>query len=455
MSKMHNRRDAEQFEVEIESLGTGGDGVGRYKSRTVFVPFTIPGEIVRARAIDTTETVIHAEGVTLVDASADRVLPRCPHFGIGRCGKCHWQHIDPAVQALIKQDMLAEALERGGVRGAPIRPIIASPQAWGYNHHMTFSVGGHDAEPILRPVSDPAPDDAPPLDGEAEAEPAPPLMINEALYLGFPDYHDEARLIRIEECHILHPDLLALYAQIDLDLSNYRRVKMQIGSDGAMMLILTALEDSAPELLTELRVSVNLILPDNEPMNLIGDSHTVYEVLGHPFRVTAGSYFRPHLGQMPNLVNAVIDLLAPQPHESILDLYAGVGVFSAFIAPRADLVTLIESYPPAVTDADVNLAQFENVDVIEGGVDMVLSALDEPYHAAVIDPPPKGITSEALTLLRESGVQRAVYLADDPVGFAKTVRQFGKAGYQLASVQPIDLAPQTAWVDLVALFVQG
>ena len=461
------RRD-DLIQVEIDSINGDGVGVGRFKSRTVFVPYTIPGEIVSARPIKTNETSIQARGVTLIDASADRVLPRCPHFGVGRCGGCDWQHIDPAVQALIKQDVLTEQLERGGLRNPPVQAIIPAPHAWGYHYHMTFIVADRATGKAPNPPSDTRANQpqrgasTPPLqDGEGEIsseleetdiEAMSPENPN--LYLGFASADDDGRIIPIEECHILHPELLDLFQQLDLDLSNLRRVKMQIGTDGAMMLILTAMTDQAPEIRTDLPVSINLILPDNEPMNLIGDSHSFYQIGARLFRVTAGSYMRSNVAQIPALVDAVINLLDVQPDESVLDLFAGVGVFSAFLAPRDDWVTMIESYPPAVTDADENLGDLDNVDVIEGGVDDVLETLEERYHAAVIDPPSRGISDGAIQSLVELGVQRIVYVANEPALFAREAKKLIKAGYQLRAIQPIDSAPQTVFVELAALLVR-
>src|SRR5690606_14532643 len=146
-------------------------------------------------------------------------------------------------------------------------------------------------------------------------------------------------------------------------------------------LIFTVTEDAAPELEADFPASINLILPSNEPVNLIGESHSRYVLNGRTVRVTAGSYIRPNVDQIPNLVDALESLLDLTDGERVLDLYAGVGIFSAALARRAALVTLVESYPPAVTDADLNLSDFDNVDVIEGGVETVLESLDENYDA--------------------------------------------------------------------------
>jgi 23S rRNA (uracil1939-C5)-methyltransferase len=412
-------RGEQTFEVTIETMATGGAGLARRAGRMIFVPYTIPGERVVARVTRQQGDVLHAEGVTLIDASADRVYPVCPHFGPGRCGRCQWQHIAYEAQLLLKQDILADQLERvGGLKESQIarvlRPPIASPEQWGYNYHMTFTV-------------------------------------TDAGTLGLPTLDDRG-IFPIRECHILHPDLLALYEVLDLDLSGIRRVKLQIGTDGTPMVILMMAEDAAPELEADLPASVNLLLPDNEPVNLIGDSHSFYHIDQRAFRVTAGSYFRANVGQIARLAREVETLLDLPSEAAVLDLYAGVGVFSAFLAPRARQVTLVESYPPAVTDADDNLSDFDHIDVIEGGVEAVLPALEDRYDAAVIDAPSQGMSSAALDALTALDLAHFVYLSDSPAALAREIKRLGRKGYHVTAVQPIDLAPQTYYVDSIARF---
>lgn len=404
----------ETIEVELTAMAHGGSALGRYEKRTVFVPYTIPGERVLAEIVEDRGRVAFARGVQLLDASADRVYPRCPHFGPGRCGQCHWQHIDYPAQLLLKQDVLADQLARiGGFDDADVQPVIPSEQIWDYNYHMTM-IAREDGQPGFAAT-----------DGD--------------------------RVILIDECHILHPDLLALYETLDLQFDGLRRMRLQIGMDGSPMLILTMADDNAPELHLDLPASVNMILFDNEPVNLIGDSHSRYLVNEQPFRVTAGSDFRPHVAQIPRLVQVVLSMLELTGIESVLDLYGGVGVFSAFLAHQADLVTLVDSYPPAVTDAEVNLADFENVDLIEGPVEEVLPDLEDEYDAAVLDPPGEGLSVDAVDLLAEMKIPRLVYVSSDPATLARDARRLCNQGYVLRTVQPIDLAPQTYYIDSVAL----
>ncbi len=402
------------IELELNAMAHGGKALGRDGKRTVFVPYTIPGERVLARITQDKGRVAFAEGVRLLEASADRVYPRCPHFGPGRCGLCHWQHIDYDAQLLLKQDVLADQMARiGGFEDADVQPVIASPQAWGYNYHMTM-MAGENGQP------------------------------------GFPGV-DEGRIILIDECHVMHPDLLVLYDTLDLQFDGLRRLRLQIDSDGSLMLILTMANDNAPELHLDTPASVNMLLVDNEPVSLIGESHSRYIVGGHSFRVTAGSFFRPNVAQIPNLVDVVLSALDLTGSEFVLDLYGGVGLFSAFIAPRAELVTLIDSYPPAVTDAESNLDAFEHVDLIEGSVEDVLSGLEDSYDAAVLDPPGEGLSVEVIDMLGQLQVPRLVYVSSDPATLARDAQRLCQQGYTLRGVQPIDFAPQTYYIDSVAV----
>lgn len=407
--------EAERFELELETMAHGGSALGFHQGRPVFVPYTIPGERIMAQLVEREKRIDRAVGLTLLEASADRVFPRCKHFGPGKCGRCQWQHIDYAAQLLLKQDVLADQLARlGGFEDADVRAVIGSPEQWNYNHHMTL----YAAE-----------------DGT----------------LGFPSASG-AGLQAIEECHILHPDLLALYHAIDMELPGLRQMRLQIGTDGSHMVMLTIAGDEAPELEADLPTSVNLLLEDGEPVNLIGESHTRFLVRERMFRVTAGSNFRSNVSQLDHLIEVVLDALALNGKHAVLDLYAGVGLFSAFIAPHADLVTMVDSFPPAVTDAETNLAELDNVDVVEGSVEEMLDELDEgAYDAAVLDPN-DGLSLDVIDLLGEVRIPRLVYVSSDPATLARDGKRLAAKGYRLGTVQPIDLNPQTYLIDSVAIF---
>jgi 23S rRNA (uracil1939-C5)-methyltransferase len=408
-------------ELEISGMAQGGRGLAKLDGKTVFVPYTLPGESVTVEITRRRGSALFARGLRLRAASADRVPPRCSHFGPGRCWECQWQHIAYPAQLLLKQDVLADQLSRQGklpdaLIEAVLRPALPAPETWAYNHTLRLSRDRQGNWGLRR---------------------------------------DGGGFQAIDECLITHPDLLELLRQLDLDYTPARRMILRRGGDGRLMLIFEVSAEEAPDLRADLPLSVNLILPDREPINLIGDAFSHYSIAGHNFRVTAGSSIRSNIAGVELLVNQVMRALQLQGGERALDLYAGVGVFSAFLARRAALATLVESYPPAVSDADVNLQGMDNVDVVEGQVEAVLADMEREgarYEVAVVDPPSSGLGQEVIERLSRLGIERLVYVSGDPASLARDSRQLIDAGFLLRAVQPIDLAPQTYYISALAIF---
>ena len=409
-------------DLDISDMAHGGHAIARHRSQTVFVPYTLPGESITARITSQRGAALFARGLRLKAASADRALPQCRHFGPGRCWGCHWQHIDYDAQLLLKQDVLADQLARVGKLPARLiesvlQPVAPAPTVWAYSHQLKLTRSQDGAWGLRR---------------------------------------QKSRAIEtITECHLVHPELLEILAELDVEYDRAKRMTLQRGADGRMMLIFAVDEEDAPQLSTDLPLGINLILPSNEPINLIGDAHSVFRIAQRDLRVTAGAYIRANISQIDRQVAEVMQGLNLTGRERVLDLYAGVGIFSAFIASRAALVTLVESYPPAVSDADVNLMAHDSIDIIEGQVEEVLADMAEQqarYEAAVVDPPPRGLGKEVIKRLSQLHIRRLVYVSDAPASLARDSRLLLDAGFRLQKIQPIDFAPQTYYIHAVAVY---
>ena len=246
--------------LDIRDMAAGGRGLGFHRGRPVFVPYTIPGETITAQVTGERGKATFARGLRLRAASADRVSPRCRHFGPGRCWSCHWQHIAYPAQLLLKQDLLADQLSRLGklpdaLIADVMRPVTPARQQWAYNQALRLTRDAAGAWGLRREKRD------------VEA---------------------------ISECHVTHPELLEALAALDLDYTPARSLTLRRGSDGRIMLIFGVETEAAPELHTDLPVSVNLVLPDREPINLIGDAHTHYSIADQTLR---GNSRRGHTAQ--------------------------------------------------------------------------------------------------------------------------------------------------------------
>jgi len=399
-------------------MAHGGAALGRYGGRTIFVPYTLPGEHITARVVQDKKRFAYAEAIKIDKPSPDRVEPPCPHFGPGQCGGCQWQHIDYEKQLAHKRAVVGDQLVRIGKFKKPVvHPTIPSPTPWEYRAYMTYTL-----------TSDGVP----------------------GLYST-----DNNTIIPIETCHILDPALAETYNQLDVSSLKVTRIKFQVGTDPEdRMLILETSDNLAPELEVDLPVSVNLLLSDNEPVNLIGSPHVTYRIGERDFRVTAGGFFQANPPMAEVLVGQVLDRLGLEGNETVLDLYSGVGLFTAFIAEQAGLVISVESYPPAVTDAEENLNDLTNVDIIEGSVDVVLEELDGPIEAAVVDPPRTGLQGSAIKEIGRLAIPHLIYVSCDPATLARDARELTRYGYRLLDVQPVDMFPQTFHIESVATLIQ-
>jgi 23S rRNA (uracil1939-C5)-methyltransferase len=391
--------DNEVFELELTGIAHGGSAVGRHEGRAIFVPYTIPDERVRARIVQDKGRFAHAESFAILQASPHRIAPRCQHFG--RCGGCQWQHMTYAAQLDFKRQIVLDQMQRiGGFETVTVHPIIPSPTPWAYRSHVSL----HSA-PSGR--------------------------------LGFVAT-DGRTVLPIEECHIIRPELWDIWQKLaDRHLKKGARLRLQVGGDADEHLIAVLAGD------------------EDNPQVLSSADKIHYAVKGRTFQVSAGSFFQVNLPQAETLVNLALERLALTGDEQVLDLYSGVGLFTAFLAERARRVTTIESYPLAVQDAEVNLSDFTNVDIIEGAVEAVLPELDTVYEVALLDPPRAGMAAPALTALVECAPRKLVYVSCDPATLARDAKRLAAQGYRVLDVQPVDMFPQTYHIEAVAVFVRG
>ena len=176
----------------------------------------------------------------------------------------------------------------------------------------------------------------------------------------------------------------------------------------------------------------------------------------HAFAVPADGFWQVHPGAPTVLVETVLELLAPQPGERVLDLYAGVGLFAAFLADRVgpDRVVAVEGHPRAARDAHANLPR--GVRVVRGDVGRVLaSALDEPFDLVVLDPPREGARRAVVEQVVDRAPRAVAYVACDPAALARDVAVFAEHGYALGELRAFDLFPMTHHVECVALLTRG
>ncbi len=411
-----------EIEVSLSIPTYGGESMGRDENgRAVFVGFALPGETVRAQCIDEKRGFARATLVKVLNPSPQRITPKCIHFGV--CGGCHYQMLAYADQLQLKESILRDQLTRiGKIQDPPVRAIIPSPNEWNYRNHVQFHLAEDGRLGFI-------------ASGDRSAE-----------HSG----RSPQTVVPISECHLPEASVNALWPQLQFDAhSPLERVSLRAGDE--LILILESDSPETPEAEIEAEISV-VHLSENDSVVLAGDGYTLVNVLGRSFRVSAGAFFQVNTLMAAKMVEYLLSNIRVLPSTILLDVYCGVGLFSAFFAPRVKQVIAIEVSAIACEDFAVNLHEFENVDLYEAPAEHVLPQLDLHPDVAVVDPPRAGLDKKALDAILSLGPKTLAYISCDPSTLARDAARLVAGGYKLLEVTPFDLFPQTYHIESISIF---
>jgi 23S rRNA (uracil1939-C5)-methyltransferase len=397
-------------------------------------------------------------------ASPDRVKPRCPHFGpdaepgVGPCGGCSWQHVDYAEQLRLKTDtvdrLVAWAVP-GAPRTEPMRAATPVDNPWGYRHKVHF-VFGNAPQPKARRRTG-------------------------GLIMGH-YVRGSRRILPVRECPV-HDErgntvafmLADFYAGAQLTAAGdesrgvLRSVAVRVGSNTPeVTATLVVTSDADKRLRTVTRkaledkdaptaLHLNLHPEDDgfifgeETRRIAGPERMREEVRGTSFLVSPTAFFQTNIGAAEILVDLV--MAAVPEGGSVVDLYAGTGLFALSLARAGHRVTAIEESRAAVADGIASL-RLNRIPAdrcrfiarpVEEGLRQVRTA-----DVVVLDPPREGCSPEVIggvfAGLRPS---TAVYISCNPEALAHDLRDMAGHGYRILRVQPVDMFPHTAHIETV------
>jgi 23S rRNA (uracil1939-C5)-methyltransferase len=400
------------IEVELTGWAYGGDALGRTQDgRMVFAPFSIPDERVRGTIMED-----HARWARLwpqewLQRSHDRIDARCTHFTL--CGGCHYQHIAYEQQLAIKAVIITDQLYRiGGLSDLAIATTVASPQPWNYRNHMRYHVTTMGK-------------------------------------LGFVKFGSTESFV-LEACHLAEPDITEIWSQIDLpQKSAIEQVGVRIGSHGDPMIIFHGGLEHLSEI--ELDFPASLVWQDQQTWRVLAGEATIqFDLMGHNFQVSPPSFFQVNSSILPHLTDRVMTTLDLQPGMTFFDLYAGVGLFSAYAAQRGARVFAIEESPAACFDFEFNLNNYDDIRLYEAPVEIALPTIDAAADVILVDPPRSGLSRAALDAILTRQPARLVYLSCDLGTFARDARRLHAGGYRLEQITPLDLFPQTYHIETLS-----
>lgn len=260
------------------------------------------------------------------------------------------------------------------------------------------------------------------------------------------------RVVAIQECFLPQSPLDEIWQQLDFESGlGIERVGLRVGADEEVLLTLESEMLELPAFEVDFALSAVHLSPAGSIV-LAGEDWLPMEVNGRIFRVSAGSFFQVNTAQAGAMVQFLQEVLPLDRQTTLLDVYCGVGLFSAFLAEKAGRCIGIEQSPTACEDYAFNLDQTQNVELYVGAAEEILPALRVSGNIiAVVDPPRAGLDRHALDALVALQPRWIAYVSCDPATLARDLKRLVSAGYSLERVTPFDLFPQTYHIESISL----
>lgn len=426
------------FEATIDSLTHEGKGVTRIEGKTVFVDGALPGERVMFRYVDRHRNYDEGQVESVIEASGDRVAPRCPHFGI--CGGCSLQHLDPARQIAIKQGVLRDNLERlGQVRPENWLAPLTGP-VWGYRRKARLGVRYvHKKGRVL---------------------------------VGFRERRSNF-IADLTRCEVLHPSVgerLEALSELITGMDARRsipQIEVAVGDNGTALAFrhMEPLSETDLQRLTDFarQTGFMIYLQPGKPQTLAplvpAEPELYYrlDTLNVRIDFTPLDFTQVNADINRAMVPLALDLLDPQPDDTVLDLFAGLGNFTLALARRARSVVGVEVDELMVRRGEESARRNGLTNTRHYRADLSAAVDDEPwlqehYDRVLVDPPRSGAL-EMIPRLAALSPRRIVYVSCHPGTLARDAGLLvNDHGYRLTHAGVMDMFPHTAHVESIAVF---
>jgi 23S rRNA (uracil1939-C5)-methyltransferase len=413
--------------VEITALSHDGRGIARLAGKAMFIEDALPGENVRFRIHKRRREYDEAQVTEVLQASPQRVEPRCRHFGI--CGGCALQHLAPEAQVAAKQQTLLDNLERiGGLKPQQVAAPLLGP-VWGYRRRARLSAYRDASGKVL---------------------------------VGFTERHRH-RVTDIWQCHVLDPKVGVLIDKLSELLGSLSipdkipQLEVAVGDDVTVLV---------------LRVMATPSEGDLEQLATFGEQHGLHITLQGEGAAPELHYHLPESGveiafqpadfiqvngeMNRHLVQLAVAALDPQPDEDVLDLFSGLGNFTLPLARRAKSAVGVESETGLVARAKQNAAR----NGIANAAFETANLFDEKQHgqwakrryARILLDPPRAGAREVIAHFPRLEAHRIVYVSCHPATLARDAKLLAEQGWRLTQAGVLDMFPHTAHVESMAVF---
>jgi tRNA/tmRNA/rRNA uracil-C5-methylase (TrmA/RlmC/RlmD family) len=400
-------RVGDRHRVTVGVMVHGGHALAYLGKNTIFVRHACPGEVVIAQITSVSKKIIRADAIEIISASSDRVIPPCVLSVPGGCGGCDWQFAPVALQRQWKSRIISESLERhGGLSGqiVDVEPVNGDEDGlrWRARTHVTLIT----------------------VEDDDKSRPA------------FKKYRS-SESVPFDVCPVLTQRVDAAAHSCSGSSTD---AWIQQGAHGAIGI--------APGGLN----SGGLHPVDKNSVNKV-----VHEVRDRSWRIDPLSFWQAHVGMAEALVEVVLDFVGQVRGQTWWDLYAGSGLFSAFLAERTGAlgtIHAVEESPHSSREGRRALHDLPQIQLHNESTERWLRNHEGDVDGVVLDPPRTGAGSEVIGLIVQAAPSRIIYVACDPVALGRDAGFLTRAGYRLTGLRALDGFPMTHHVECVAFFTR-
>ncbi len=444
----------EIIDIEITDITTEGNGVGRYNGMAVFIPETAVGDVIEARIVKVLKNYAYGIVNRIINPSADRIKPDCPHFP--KCGGCSFRHISYDAELKIKEKFVYDAFTRIGKIDCEFMPILGCENPDGYRNKAQYPVSETDDGKII---------------------------------CGFYAKRSH-RIIGGSKCRLL-PDEFCSIAEYIVNycfnhgVSSYsekthkgilRHIYLRKApATGEIMVCLVATKNyNFDELCGKLTERYSLIKtvalninPDNtnvilgkETIILKGSGKITDIMCGNVISISPETFYQINSPQAEKLYRIAEEFAELNGNEKLLDLYCGAGTIGLSMADKVSRLIGVEIIPQAVDNARENAENsgVKNAEFIcsdSGKAAEYFAEIDEAPDVIVLDPPRKGCDKLTLDSVIKMKPQKIIMISCNPSTAARDCSYFSENGFDVKKVKAVDLFPRTAHVETVVLLSKG
>ena len=445
----------EIVELEIIDLASDGNGVGRVDGQAVFVPFTLPGDHIRARIVKLQKNFAFGILTELLAAGENRIQPDCPAFG--RCGGCALRHISYEGELAAKTKFVQDAFDRIGGFSIAAAPCLPSPSSDRYRNKVQYPLStdkngrvfaGFYAPRSHRVISCP------------DCKLQPKLLNQIAAFLCdlFTEYHistyDEVtRKGLLRHLYLRYAEkkgtVMACIVLNGTKLPHEQEIAQRLHE--SFPAVVTLILNSNTE-------NTNVILGSRQRV-LFGSGLLEDTLCGVPVSLSPFSFFQVNTAGAEQLYSVAKEFAAPQPDDLLLDLYCGAGTIGLSMVNEVDRLIGVEIVPTAIESAKqaaakmgAKKAEFFCADAGTAAAKLASEGLHPSL--IVLDPPRKGCDRQTIDAVLQMNPARIVMVSCNAATAARDAQLLAQRGYTLRKLQPVDMFSRTKHVEVVLLMTR-